>query len=380
MMKIKLLFLPFFLISVFSQAAIPPGYYTPAGGLYGAPLKTALYNIIKNHTVISYDGLWTAFQTTDDKPTGKVWDMYSNCTFTFGSDQCGNYSVECDCYNREHSWPKSWFNDAPPMNSDMFHLVPTDGKVNGERSNYPYGTVASPTYTSGNGCKVGPCSFTGFSGTVFEPIDEYKGDFARNYFYMATRYENVISAWHAFDPNAEAVLQANTFPVFETWFINLLIAWHNADPVSQKEIDRNNDIYTLYQHNRNPYIDHPEYVSYVWVGAPTSPEPASYPANFSAHNIHLQWVDAAGPIPPDAYLIRMSSTGFASIAIPADGTAYPDSPTDRNVPYGVQSAWFTGLNPATTYYFKLYGYTTVATGIDYKTDGDVPQVQQTTAP
>lgn len=262
----KQTFLSILLITIvlIAKTQPPAGYYDNAAGKLGAPLKTALYNIIKDHTSISYTALWTAFQTTDKKPDGKVWDMYSNCTFTFVTNQCGNYSNECDCYNREHSWPKSWFNDATPMYTDMFHLVPTDGKVNGMRSNYPFGEVSSPTYTSGNGSKLGSCSFPGYAGTVFEPVDEYKGDFARNYFYMATRYENIISTWHSNDVNAEAILQPNSYPVFETWFINLLLSWNTSDPVSQKEIDRNNAIYISFQHNRNPYIDHPEYANSVW--------------------------------------------------------------------------------------------------------------------
>jgi len=361
----------------------PAGYYNAATGLSGAALKTALFNIIKGHTVLSYDDLWTAFRYTDDRPNGKVWDMYSNCSFTFVTDQCGNYSNECDCYNREHSWPKSWFGgDVSPMYTDLFHLVPTDGKVNGERSNYPFGTVASPSYTSGNGSKVGPCSYPGYTGDVFEPVDEYKGDFARNYFYMATRYENVISSWHSNDPNAEAVLQPNSFPVFETWFLNMLGAWNVADPVSQKEIDRNNEIYTNYQHNRNPYIDHPEYVYLVWgVGTPPlSPEPTYFPADFSAHNIHLQWTDATGVDLPVGYLVRMSSIGYSSIPDPVDGIPVVDGTTDKNVPYGIQQAWFNNLNPNTTYYFKLFGYTGSGNAINYKTDGSVPQLQQATSP
>ena len=107
-------------------------------------------------------------------------------------------------------------------------------------------------------------------------------------------------------------------------------------------------------------------------------EPLQYPVNFSAHNIHLQWADASGAINPDGYLIRMSSVGFSSIADPVDGTAYTDSSDTQNVAYGVQSAWFKNLNPNTTYYFKLFGYTMNGAGVNYKTDGSVPQVQQTT--
>jgi endonuclease I len=223
---------------------VPPGYYDAANGLTGAQLKTALYNIIKNHTVRTYANLWTDFQTTDKKTDGKVWDMYSNCVFTFVSNQCGNYNSECDCYNREHSVPNSWFNgEVYPMYSDLFQLYPTDGYVNNRRGNYPFGEVSAPTYTSGNGSKLGPCSYAGYTSTVFEPVNEYKGDFARTYFYMATRYENII----------------------ETWTVNLLLKWNAQDPVSQKEIDRNNVVYGI-QHNRNPFIDHPEWGPTVWGG------------------------------------------------------------------------------------------------------------------
>jgi len=253
--KLTLLLIFFVIFRVSAQ--IPSGYYDPAAGKTGATLKTALFGIIKTHNERSYTQLWTDFQTTDKKADGKVWDMYSNISFTFGSNQCGNYSKEGDCYNREHSMPKSWFNDATPMYSDLFHLVPTDGYVNGKRSNYPFGEVASPTYTSGNGSKLGPCSFAGYTGVVFEPVDEYKGDFARNYFYMATCYEDKIAGW------VSDMLAGNAYPAFKTWSVNLLLKWNSQDPVSQKEIARNNAVYGI-QGNRNPYIDHPEYAASVW--------------------------------------------------------------------------------------------------------------------
>jgi len=248
----------------FAVIAQPAGYYTNAEGKTGATLKTALYNIIKGHTERSYANLWTDFQTTDKKSNGKVWDMYSDkpgqtppYEFTFITEQCGNYSNEGDCYNREHSFPKSWFNDGTPMYTDLFHLYPTDGKVNGMRSNFPFGEVSSPTWTSLNGSKLGPNSYSGYSGTVFEPIDDYKGDFARSYFYMVTRYEDVLSTWNT------DMLDGSTFPAFSSWAKNMLLEWSQQDPVSIKEIDRNNAVYAI-QNNRNPYIDHPEYAQAVW--------------------------------------------------------------------------------------------------------------------
>ncbi len=265
MKKLLVLFTLFISISFFSLAQAPNGYYDEANGLAGAELKTALSSIIDGHTVISYDGLWTAFKFTDKKPNGKVWDMYSDVPggtpayeYTFGSDQCGNYSGEGSCYNGEHSFPKSWFDGGKPMYSDMFHLVPTDGYVNGQRGNFPFGEVGSATWTSTNGSKKGTSSYPGYSGTVFEPIDEYKGDFARGYFYMATRYESKISGWNS------PMLNGTSYPAYTEWAVNLLMDWHEQDPVSQKEIDRNNKIYSDYQHNRNPFIDHPEYVNLIW--------------------------------------------------------------------------------------------------------------------
>jgi len=161
----------------------PAGYYDDAEGLTGEELKTALYQIISPHTTLDYDQLWDAYYTTDvDKyfeDDGTVLDMYSEnpsgvdpYDYDFGTDQCGNYSGEGSCYNREHSFPKSWFNDASPMYTDIFHIYPTDGYVNGKRSNYAYGEVDNPTWESENGCKLGPNTYPGYSGTVFEPIDE----------------------------------------------------------------------------------------------------------------------------------------------------------------------------------------------------------------
>jgi uncharacterized repeat protein (TIGR02543 family) len=260
MKKILLTLQVLILFTFYSFAQIPSGYYDDAGSLTGAELKTALSGIIDNHTSLDYGDLWTAFEYTDKKPSGEVWDMYSNCSFTFGDDQDtgSGGTVECDKYNREHSFPKSWFFDGYPMYTDIFHLYPTDKKVNSVRSNYPYGEVSSPSYTSNNGSKLGSCSYPGYSGIVFEPIDEYKGDFARGYFYMATRYESNISSW------SSEMLDGTSYPAFAEWAVNLLMDWHQQDPVSQKEIDRNNVIYDDYQHNRNPFIDHPEYVDLIW--------------------------------------------------------------------------------------------------------------------
>ena len=262
--KLPFLFRKIFLLLIVCilSADIPDGYYDTAEGLFGIELRSALHDIIDNHNSQSNSSLWTHFQSTDMKTNGKVWDMYSDIPggtppyeFTFVIDQCGNYSQEGDCYNREHSWPSSWFNDNYPMKTDIFQVYPTDGYVNNRRANYPFGEVGTSSWLSENGSKVGNCSYSGCNGTVFEPIDNYKGDFARTYFYMSTRYFGEDSGW---DEN-EMVNGAELKP----WAVNMLLDWHENDPVSQKELDRNEDVYGI-QGNRNPYIDHPEYSQRVW--------------------------------------------------------------------------------------------------------------------
>ncbi|MEJ8769033.1 HNH endonuclease signature motif containing protein [Prevotella sp. HCN-7019] len=250
----------FMLVQMFAQGPNNSGtYYQQADGKKGSALKTALWSVIKSHTVRSYDNLWDDFRTTDRRSDGKVWDMYSSTTnYTFGADQAGSYGKEGDVYNREHSFPKSWFNDASPMYTDLFHLVPTDGYVNGRRSNYPFGETNGEKYKSNGGfSKLGKCTVSGYSDIVFEPNDEYKGDFARIYFYMATCYEDKISGWNS------DMLAHNKYPAYADWVVDMLLRWAKEDPVSQKEIDRNNAVYGI-QHNRNPYVDYPGLEQYVW--------------------------------------------------------------------------------------------------------------------
>lgn len=252
------------------------GYYASADGLSGYALKTALYNIIKDHAVQGYGAIWGFYSANSldsyFENDGTILDIYSErptssdpYTYTPVSGQCGGYSGEGDCYNREHSFPKSWFGGTiEPMNSDIHHIFATDGFVNSKRSSFPYGQVGSATFTSQNGSKLGSAqSGLGYSGTVFEPIDEFKGDLARAYFYMATRYENVISNWESNNSSGNAVMNGTSNQVFETWFLNMLKSWHQQDPVSQKERNRNEAAYS-YQGNRNPFVDHPELVSQIW--------------------------------------------------------------------------------------------------------------------
>ncbi len=245
-----------------SSAKPDADYYATAYKLYGPALRTELHNIIKGHTSLGYDGLYTAYPTTDIKPNGKMWDIYSDVPngtpayeFTYGTKKCGSYNSEGDCYNREHSWCDSWLGAQATARADLFHMYPTDGYVNNRRSNYPYGTVASPTWTSTNGSKLGPNTYPGYSGTVFEVINAYKGDVARSAMYMSCRYYTEDGSWIA----TPATNKSEILP----WYANMLYDWSIQDTVSKKEIDRNNAIYT-FQHNRNPFIDHPEFAAEIW--------------------------------------------------------------------------------------------------------------------
>jgi endonuclease I len=265
--KIKLLFVFVLVFCSFAKAQIPSGYYDAAAGLSGTALQQALHDIIDNHNEQIYAAIWTHFQTTDKKANGDVWDMYSDIpgatppyTFTFNTDQCGTYQNEGDCYNREHSFPKSWFDEGSPMQTDLFHIYPTDGDVNGQRANYPYGEADGYAVTTLNGSKIGYNTTPGFTGTVFEPIDEYKGDFARTYFYMATRYYNEDAGWTG------SLMVDGAEP--KPWALEMLKHWHINDTVSTKERNRNNVVYGI-QNNRNPFIDYPEWVEEIW-GAPTT--------------------------------------------------------------------------------------------------------------
>ena len=243
-------------------------YYQAADGKKGAALKTALGEIIYNRTERSYGDLWTDFQTTDARPDGKVWDMYSGISnFTFGTDQDrgSGGTKEGQYYNREHSFPNSWFGGkVQPMYTDLFHMYPTDKLVNNKRSNYPFGETNGETYKSENNfSKLGKCTYPGYDGTVFEPNDEYKGDFARTYFYMVTCYEDKLPDWYSNYAEAKPTLDGNKYPGLSAWQLEMLLKWAAQDPVSQKEIDRNNAVYGI-QYNRNPFIDYPGLEQFIW--------------------------------------------------------------------------------------------------------------------
>lgn len=270
----------------FSQGPNDSGaYYQAADGKKGTELKTALFQIISPHEVQSYTpGVWNAINTYDIRPDGCVWDIYSGISnFTPVTDQDKGEEIDQEgvVYNREHAMPKSWFNEDKtdtqyPMYTDLHHLFPTDRSVNSMRSNYPYGELdksLNPTKQSAGGfSKFGICDpaigYTVVNGKarVFEPNDEYKGDIARVYFYMATCYESYKngSGKERSPKNWKSdMLTSDVYPFFTDWALKMLLRWAAQDPISEKEIKRNEGIYGI-QKNRNPFVDYPGLEQYIW--------------------------------------------------------------------------------------------------------------------
>ena len=338
MKKFTTLLLGFMFSLALAQA--PAGYYNGTEGLTGAALKTKLSAIITaGHKDNGYDGLYNGYPTTDSdhfyENDGTVLDMYSEnptgtdpYTYRHGIKKCGNYSVEGDCYNREHIVPQSFFNQQSPMRGDIHFVRPTDGKVNGMRSNYPFGAVNSPSFTSKNGTKVGPSSSPGYGGTVAEPIDEFKGDIARMVFYFVTRYESRLSSF-----STGNMLGGSPYPGLQAWEKDVLLAWSIQDPVSPTEIERNNASH-VFQKNRNPFIDHPEWVQLIWGSQTVDTQAPSAPTNLavlstSTASANLSWTASTDNVGVSYYRIFVngvfhsnSNATTATVSGLAQGTTY----------------------------------------------------------
>ena len=273
MKKITTLFA--LLVGLTAMADIPNGYYTNAVGKSDEALMTALEGIIYYHSQLGYNDLWDAYPYTDAGSDGYYIDMYSTCKYNKNSYHVGTASYVGQGLNREHSFPKSWFGgEEYPMYTDLMMIIPTDGYVNQRRSNYPYGVCANGiTYSTDSlGVtmlgKLGTSTYNGYTAKVFEPDDEYKGDFARIYFYMVTCYKSKVGEWPGCDQLDYA---ANGYKAFSNWSLQMLLEWHRADPVSAKEIARNEAVYSSKegnkeygQGNRNPFVDHPELAEHIW--------------------------------------------------------------------------------------------------------------------
>ena len=271
---ILLMFLP-----AVSWAGGPNGsghYYRPANGKKGAELKTALCKIIHDPLVVGYGGLREVYRISDVRPDGYLRDWYSNATqYEPGSALASATKEEGMGYNREHLLPQSWFGSkTDPMYSDITHVVPTDAKMNGTRSDNPFGEVtdkATQVSSSKNGYSRwgtpnknlgAPAGLT----KVFEPNDELKGDIARIYFYMMTAYEDVLMSWPWLQSRTATYVfdkEGTAYEPLQEWFMTMLMRWSEQDPVDSIELARNQSVFRI-QGNRNPYVDYPGLEHYVW--------------------------------------------------------------------------------------------------------------------
>ena len=243
-------------IGVLAQAEIPSNYYTRLDGKKKETLKMAAFEVIRPHTVVTYNSLFPQqFPKTDVYPElyngqKRWWEMYSDNVFYVNRGWSG--------MNREHSFPKSWWGgESNEAYTDLFHLYPSESDANMAKSNYPLGEVEDANFDNGVS-KVGYAvsGQGGGASKVFEPADQYKGDFARTYFYVVTAYQDYTWKYNYMTMQGD-------YPTLKPWAVDLLLSWHRADPVSEKEIDRNDAVYQI-QGNRNPFIDFPELAEYIW--------------------------------------------------------------------------------------------------------------------
>jgi len=320
-MKKDLLFL-LFPVLLFSQ--IPTGYYDGTSGLSGYALKSKLHEIISKNTIsLNYADLKLTMENVDIDnyydQDGSLLDFYT--TFPGGGsvhkyfidDIISTAGSEGMGYNREHVMPQSTFSSDYPMYSDMFYIFPGDAYINQRRSNNPYGEVVSPNYEFTNGTKIGPSVTPGKTGTVLEPIDEFKGDIARMLLYFVVRYEGKLN-FFAYDVNPNP-LEGKEEIGFEQWYIDQLVLWSKQDPVSQSERDRNDKIYAL-QNNRNPFIDHPEWVEKIWKSTLSTSVPST-PENLNlkeagAYFLRLEWTPSTGAL---GYKILLNGTQITTTSL-----------------------------------------------------------------
>jgi len=295
------------LFPAFAFSQIPAGYYDAASGLSGYELKSRLHEIITQKVYsYHYSNVIGLYVNTDldhyYENDGTVLDIYSeNPTgpdaYNYDLTQnISSASAEGQGWNREHGVPQSTFYGNYPMYSDLNYLIPTDAYINQRRSNYPYARNNGSSYTFTNGSKLGKSTTPGYTNTVYEPIDEFKGDVARYLLYFIVRYEGSLNNFNYLV--STATLDGTEEKGYKDWYITMLKEWNALDPVSQREIDRNNAVFAI-ENVRNPFIDHPEYVNMIWSETPDTVAPEA-PASLSAAEtgesyIKLQWQPSSSP-------------------------------------------------------------------------------------
>ena len=254
---------------------IPAGFYDAINGTQDSVLKSTLSLLVRGGERYEYGanqyhtssnppawekgdlkayGTWQALPLTDMHPDGIVWDMYSNCVRYYPNKQ-----GESGCsLNIEHCLPKSWWGGTVnEAYKDLYNLNPSDQRANSQKSNYAPGHVTKGDKFNNGSFLMDSKSKSQYGYICWEPEAQYRGDFARTYFFMATAYEYL--EWTAYTE----YISSDSYLMFSDAIIQVLLDWHRADPVSDKECCRADRISDI-QHNRNPFIDYPELVEYIW--------------------------------------------------------------------------------------------------------------------
>lgn len=384
--NLKRVLLSLFILFIYSSTA-----YSDAGTYYNS-LSISLPSFIADlenrirspYTRISYDtfdetNVANFASRNNGNGTRSVFCVYTGYeyiytgTFTWG------------VMSREHTFAHSWMPTFPSTSndqySDQYHLFPShQNNANGRRSNHPFGIVANVTYQFMDG-KVG----TNTAGQiVYEPRDSHKGDVARALYYMMVRYDGTSgNTWNFQSLNNSTLPSLSESPQDTT----ILKMWNLQDPPDKWEVDRNNYIQSI-QQNRNPFVDHPEYASYIRfynlskLNPVYSSEPTNYLTSFSSSSngtgISLNWNDAAGAQLPSGYLIIAYSKN--NYFLPIDGSVYAndsilsDGYAVMNIPFADANSFsFNNLSSNTTYYFSVFSYNGTGSLINYKIDGTFPQ-------
>ncbi len=342
-------------------AQVPAGYYNGTAGLSGYQLKTKVHEIIARNYNWNYGDLPAYYGITDLDQyddhdltnTNLLLDIYSEIpgapdVYEYTVSQLiGSASVEGMGYNREHIIPQSTFDSYYPMYSDLHFVVPADARINQLRSNYPHAAGGGTTfYTFTNSSKIRNDNTPGYAytGRVYEPVDAYKGDVARMILYFAVRYESKLKSFNyaagSGPANDTNPLNGTAEYAFDPGYLEMLKQWHNSDPVSAREINRNDAVYNI-QKNRNPFIDHPNWVDLIWSEIPDNIPPQS-PANLAvtnkgAHFVTLSWTPS-------------SDQDVLGYYIYANGNPQPVTTTKQN------TVTLDRLTPDSTYTFTVKSY------------------------
>ncbi len=393
-----------FAVIVFSLLLLQCALWAQTGTYYNsidtasASFVTDLHNLIYPHTRITYDNFdetnISHFVARDTTNGNKV----VTCVYT-GYNYVYAPPFTWVTFSREHTWCQSWMPsvnvsgfESRPEYSDQHHLFPVhQNNANGRRSNHPLGKVVNVTYQFLEG-KLG----TDANGhTVYEPRDSHKGDAARALLYMAICYNGENGYNWTFNNLNQNILPNQSSPEAPE-DVALLKQWNQQDPPDNWETARNDYVYSI-QGNRNPFVDHPEYVNVIDFNTltktnstPPATEPTNYVTSFTTgtitnSSIQLRWTDAvAASQAPSGYLLMANKTN--SFNAPTDGTSYSDDTNLAdgnavvNITYPSSGTYtFSGLASAATYYFKMYSYNGTGAQRNYKTDALTPAASDTTS-